>query len=171
MRQRRESRHVQRRQQEPDRDADRLAHVVVLALLTVLVQSPRLLEDGDQARRLGQMWLRRVGADRLDRTEVLSARALLVEQPLFALGGLADALLRVVVGDDDERPRLLVRAGWRRPGDAQRVLDQLPRHRIGSEAAHRAPCQHRRQVRVRTRECLRGWDALDRVPLWCVHRH
>ena len=88
MGQRAEPGRLQRSEQEPDRDPDRLAHVVVLDLAAVF-PAPGLLEDDDHVRRVGDVRLDPVGADRPDRLLPLVGRAAVVELALLGLGALA----------------------------------------------------------------------------------
>ena len=130
------------RQQEADRDSDRLPHVVMLYLRTVHAPPPGLLEYHDDHRRVGDVRLDEVGADGGDGVEPLRRGAVLVEVTLLVLGGLPQAGLEVGVGDDDERPRLLVCAGRGRPGGTQSVLDEFHGHGLFREHAHRAARAH-----------------------------
>ena len=100
---------MERGEQEADGDPDRLVHVVVLAFAPVRAIAPRLLEDDDQVGRVGDVRLDPVGADRLDRLQILLARPLLVEELLFVLSRRSDPRLDLGIRDDDERPGLLVR--------------------------------------------------------------
>src|SRR5207302_5976088 len=62
------------------------------------------------------------------------------------LGALAELTLHFRVGDEHERPRLLVGSRGRGAGGADRVLDELEPNRLGGEAADGAPrLQHREE--------------------------
>src|SRR3954452_11102141 len=129
-------------EQEADRDPDRLAHVVVLDLRSVRAGLPRLLEDDDHVGRVGDVRLDPVGADRADSLFPFVRRAAVVEVALLGLGTISQPALGLRIGDDDERPRLLVGARGRRARDANGVLDELPRDRLRREAAYRAARLH-----------------------------
>src|SRR5437764_493019 len=143
---------LERGQQEPDRDPDRFAHVVVLELRTVLTGPPGLLEHDDHVGRVGDVGLDPVGADRPDRLLPLRGGAPVVEVALFRLRALPQPLLRLGIGDDHERPRLLVRAGGRRARGADRVLDQLRRNGLDRELADGAARLHQLQELARVLE-------------------
>ncbi len=139
VRQRREPGVVQRGEQEPDGDPDGLPHVVVLDLRSLRREAVGLLEDDEHDRRVRQVRLAPVGAERLEGGEPLGRHPSVVAPPLLLLGGVADPLLQLRVGDGDERPRLLVRAGRRRRRSRDRRLDDLPRHGLRGEVPDRAP--------------------------------
>jgi hypothetical protein len=56
--------------------------------------------------------------------------------------------LRLAVGDDDERPRLLMRTRRRGAGNLDRIPDQLERDGIVREEANRAAGAHQVEERA-----------------------
>ena len=62
---------MQRGEQQPDRDADRLLRVVVL-FPAIAVQAVDLREDDDDVRRVLDVGLAPVGADGIERAQPLS---------------------------------------------------------------------------------------------------
>jgi hypothetical protein len=159
VRQRAEPGGLQRGEQEADGDPDRLAHVVVLDLAAVL-RPPRLLEDDDHVRHVGDVRLDPVGADRPDRLLPLVGYAPVVEVALLRLGAFAQPPLGLGFGDDDEGPRLLVRPRRRRARREDRVLDELARDRLRREPTHRAPGLKQLEELARARERLVDRQAL-----------
>jgi hypothetical protein len=155
MRQRRQAGVVERRKQEADGDPDRLADVVVLPLLAPLVTAPRLLENGDQVRRVGEVRLEPVGTERIDRLEELAGRALTVEELLLALGRGPDGSLDLRVRDDDEPPRLLVCAVA-----AVRTAFAISSNATGSDEKCRT--ERRRRMSARNSALRRAASASER---------
>lgn len=157
--QRRQAGVRQRGEQDADRDAHRLAHVVVLHLPrspVLAAEAVGLLEDHDQPRRIGQVRLAPVGAERTYGIQPLGRHAVLVALAFLRLGRFADARAKVRrVPDEDERPWLLVGATRGQRGSADGVNHELARHRRRYELANRTPPPHHLQ------EPRRGLDALS----------
>src|SRR5215211_5320391 len=84
----------------------------------------------------------------------------LVERALLGLGRLPDEPLRLGVGYDDERPRLLILAGGRGAGDLDRVPEQFVRHRLRREEADRAARSHALEELGRPFERVLGLEPL-----------
>src|SRR5262249_55663424 len=133
-------------------DSDRLSNVVVLLLLAVRIEAPGLFEDDDQHGRLRQVRLAPIRADRLERVEVLLAGALAVEELFLVLGTRPDSRLDRGIGDDDELPRLAVRAGGRRDGGLERAFEQSVRDRLVREVTNAAPATHQSEKLLASRQ-------------------
>src|SRR5205807_8643543 len=80
--------------------------------------------------------------------------ALLVQEPLLVLGRLAQPFLQLGIGDDHERPGLLIRTGRSRAGRPDRVLDQLCWDGLVREVPYRAAPLHQLEEGARTGEGL-----------------
>lgn len=133
MGQRREAREVKRRQQHPDRDTDRLVDIVVLdsvRAIGLVDDAPRLCEHHDQRGRIRQVRLVPVEAQRLQRSDPLVGHSILPALLLLRLRGLADLSLALGIGDDDERPGLLVGTGW----SAGRGADRVDQDLVGNDS-------------------------------------
>lgn len=110
----RESGHVQCGEEDAAGDPD--SDIVVLGLVLVTVCVPRHgvidPEDDDQARGGLEKLLLPVRTERRRPGEPFSRGPRFVKLALFLFGGVTNLSLDVGVADDDESPRLEIRAGW-----------------------------------------------------------
>jgi hypothetical protein len=142
VRQRRQAGVVQGGEEKAGGNAHRFRHVIVAELVALGINAVLLRKDGDEHRRGFQERLAGIGAQRRQRLQPLLRRALGIELTLFGFGRFAQALFVCRLGDDAEKPRLLVRARRRAAGAAQAIVNHLTRHSAAVEVTHGAAAAH-----------------------------
>ena len=112
-------------------------------LRSVCVEAICLAEKHDDPRRIRQVRLVLVGAERRECLDPFGRHTPVIILALLVFGRLPDALLQVRIRDGHERPRLLVCATWSRPRGADREFDRLTGHRVAGKVPRRAASAHR----------------------------
>ena len=160
---------VERGEQEPAGDPDRLGRVVVLPLHDgPVVDAPRRgrrlevhFENRDEIRGSFEKRLVPVGPERRQRLQPLFGHPALVAVLLFGFGGDSDFSLDGRIGDHDEPPGLPVRARRCESCGADRVSNELPGHRLVGEVADRAALRNPGQEVLGASELLARRQALE----------
>ena len=107
-----------------------------------------------------------VGPEMLERLQPLLGGPLGVEGALLDLGLLTDTSLDLGITDDDELPRLTVRAIGRRTPGEKTLLDDVAGNRAGREVANGTSTPHALQKGFR-----RGTHLLRRLLLVGAERY
>ena len=136
MRERGQSRVVESRDEQPDGDAHRLLHIVVLHLAPIGQYAIAQGKHRDHARRDLEEGFVLVRPQRRRGVQPLPRRAAVVERALLFLSGLADAALQLGISDRHEVPRLHVGAAGSGAGGTQGLLDDVLRDWARREVPH-----------------------------------
>jgi hypothetical protein len=123
--------HVDRGDEKPRGDTDGFLGVVVDVFRAVGGDSIGLSEHHDQPRRVSEVRLVLVRAERRQGAQPLVWHAPMVVLVFFPLGRLSNALLQRGIRHRDKRPRLLMGATRCGPGGPDGQLDGLTRYRRG----------------------------------------
>src|SRR5262245_9528954 len=130
-----------------------------VGVIVLLANAPRryleyLLEDHDQPRRVREVLLDLVGAQRSERVQPFARHAAVVVLILFRLRSLANFRLQSRIVDRNEAPGLPMGTRRGSAGGFDNELDQLARYRLAGEMTSRATRIHLGIMRTRAPDHL-----------------
>lgn len=129
VRERDQTRVMNRRDQESSRDADGFRRVIMFHARAVGPIAVRLREDCDQPGRDFEERFSRIGAERRERLQPFFRRAVLIKLALLFFGRDADLVFHRRISHRHEMPRLQVRSAWCAARRAQAGFDYRARDR------------------------------------------